>query len=140
MDVKQRAALAEWNATRPARSPRPPIADALDTRRVARANAREGYRAAVQRAMQQLVRDYARADAAWIIAANAARSAAEQRRSIRARFREMGPIPLREEYSRLAYMLTPAYSVYTNPLDKAMAKTLAGMRPAGPTRSALHTR
>jgi hypothetical protein len=107
--------------------PAPTLADAALDRRVARADARDRYDAAVERARQQLARDYFRADTVWILAANRARTAAVQRRAIRARYRDMSTVFLAEERSRLAYMLTPGYAVYTNPAEKATVTVLVGM-------------
>lgn len=95
--------------------------------RVAKADARDRYRRAVQRARQQLVRECAQADALLAAAHDTQRRAVEVVDGIRERYHGMGPIPLQEEYSRLAYMLTPAYAVYTNPREKARTTILVRM-------------
>ena len=56
------------------------LADAALDRRVARADARDKYRATIQQARKQLARDYLRADSGWIVASNQARQAAAFRR------------------------------------------------------------
>jgi hypothetical protein len=96
-------------------------------RRVARADARDKYRATVRRAREQLQRDYARADAGWIVVANRVRHAALRRRAIRARLRTVDVAMLHREHQQLTYMLKPEYAVYTDPEQRADVKILLGM-------------
>ena len=103
------------------------MADAELDDRVARADARDKYRATVQRAREQLKRDYARADTALILAQANHRSAVAAYNAIKARFTEMGDVPLRQEYERLSYMLTPQYAIYTNPDEKARVTVMVRM-------------
>lgn len=103
------------------------LGDAALDRRVAMADARDAYRKTVTRARVQLKRDYARADAGWIIAANQVRAAAVKRRSMRARFREMSVETLQAQLSQLAYMLTPQYAQYTNPAERNNVQIIVGM-------------
>ena len=103
------------------------MADAELDYRVAQADARDKYRETVKRARAQLKRDYARADTALMLAQATHRSAVEVYNAIKARFTEMGDVPLRQEYERLAYMLTPQYAIYTNPDEKARTKVMVRM-------------
>lgn len=103
------------------------LADAALDRRVARADARDKYRATIQAARRQLARDYLRAETGWIRAAGEARSQAQFRRALRARFREMRPDQLRDELAQLTYMLTPQYAVNMERADKDRAALLIRM-------------
>lgn len=94
------------------------LADAELNDRVARADARDRYRAAVVRARQQLMRDYAKADTALIAAQQRHRAGVAAVNALKERYHGMILRDLQDELSRTEYMLTPQYAVHMTAVEK----------------------